>query len=551
MTTYEPKNVYRTPEYRYGEKPLDYYYRVHAKRTPNKTCIQYYGKEYTWSEMNDSIDAMAKGLSDLGVKKGDTVALFMQNCPQFMISFYAVQRLGGIVVTCSPMFKEWDIEYEVNEINARVIIANSYLYQIVENVIDKTTLEHIIVSSFKEFLPEVVTIDFDLQDKEVVECAKAISMVDILTQNKGIVMPEVELNMAEDIGLIMFTSGSTGLPKGAMLPYISGLYKGSGTANNYEMTEYTFFLGTQPMNHIAGMDLMHSHAYVGCRMVLLSKSTAEAIMKAIDLYHCDNWYGSALMVDEIITHPDILKYNLCHVRVAHATSFGIQLTKEIADKWSNVTKGGVMVETAYGLSETHTMDTVTPLEHPIFGTCGIPIYNDCYIKIVDDDGHECPVDVEGEITVKNPAIFKGYYNNPEATAMNLKDGYVYTGDFGKLDEEGYLYFMGRKKEMIKTSGFSVFPEEIETYICRHDAVTQAIVIGKTDKKRGELIKAFVIIAPEYKGKITEEELLEWCAEKMAAYKKPREIEFKDTLPMTATGKLLRRILREEEEKKNG
>lgn len=549
MEKFKHKNVHRMPEYKYGKKPLDYYYRVYSERTPNKTCVQYYGKDYTWSEMNSYINAMAKGLSDLGVKKGDPVALFMQNCPQFMFSFYAVQRIGGIVVPCSPMFKEWDLEYEINEINAQVIIANSYLYPIVENVIDKTPLKHVIVSSFKECLPETTTLNFDLPDKETTECKKAISMVDILDKNMDVVMPELELDMEEDIGLIIFTSGSTGMPKATMLPYIGGIYKGSGIANNFAITEYTIFLGTYPLNHIAGITLMSACAYVGAQMVLLTKATAESVMKAIDMYHCNNWYATALTVDEIVNDPNALNYNLCHMRTAYATSFGIDLTEEICNKWTKLTRGSTMLEAGYGLSETHTFGLVMPLEHNVFGSHGTPIWDDCIIKIVDDDGNECKVDEMGEIIIKCPGNLKEYYNNPEATATTLRNGYVYTGDFGKMDQEGFFYYIGRKKEMIKTSGFSVFPEEIEAYLCKHEAITQAAVIGKADERRGELIKAFVVIKPEYKGKITEEKLLEWSSEKMAAYKKPREIEFRDSLPMSPTGKLLRRVLKEEEAKK--
>ena len=182
----------------------------------------------------------------------------------------------------------------------------------------------------------------------------------------------------------------------------------------------------------------------------------------------------------------------------------------------------------------------------------MPVFDNTLIKIVDPETkEELPEDSVGEIAMKHPAVFKGYLNNPEATAITLRDGWLYTGDSGKIDGDGYLYFLGRMKEMIKTSGFSVFPEEVEMYMCRHEAVAQAIVIGKPDEKRGELIKAFLKLKDGYEGKITEQELLDWAKEKMAAYKRPREIEFRDSLPATGTGKLLRRVLREEEAKKMG
>lgn len=547
MDNYIYEDHPRMPEYRFGLKRLDQYLKIHAKRVPDKVCVNYYGTDITWSKMDKYVDKMATYLASIGVKKGDVVCIFMQSCPQFMIAFYATQRLGATVAPCSPMFKEWELEYEVNEVSAKVIVANTYLYPIVKNIMATSTLEHVILTSINDFVPEEPAYPFNFNEPEPEDLDDSKLMLDIF-ENGNIDVPEVETDM-EDIGLLIFTSGSTGLPKGAMLTYMAALYKAVVTATCYHTTEYTKYLCSQPVYHIAGMVFMNCHIYLGSTMYMITKIEAETLLKAIDKYKCDYWYGSALMNKQMVEFPGVEKYDLTSLRQTVTTSFGIQLTEELANQWAELTKGGTLVEWAYGLSESHTMDTGTPMGKPKYGTCGRVVFDDMEIKVVDDQGNEVPRGEIGEIIEKHPAIFKGYLNNPEATAVTLRDGWLWTGDTGKMDEEGYLSFLGRKKEMIKTSGFSVFPEEIEMYVCRHEAVAQAIVIGKPDPKRGELIKAFVKLKDEYKGKVTEEELLEWSKDKMAAYKRPREIEFRDSLPATGTGKLLRRVLREEEAKK--
>lgn len=548
MGKFVPNDYPRMPEYRFGIQRLDQYLKIHARRVPNKLCVNYYGTEITWSEMDLYVDRLATYLAGIGVGKGDTVCVFMQSCPQFMIAYYAVQRLGAIVVPLSPMFKEWEVEYESKEVGARVILCNTYLYPIVKNAMPNCMLEKVIVASLRDFVPQEPEVPFNFNEPEPEDVGDAADLSGII-RGGSVNVPPVETDI-EDVGMMLFTSGSTGMPKGAMLSYMSSLFKAVVTSTCYHTTEYTKYLCSQPIYHIAGMVFMHSHVYLGSSMYMLTRIDPETIMRVVDRYHCDYWYGSALTNKAILEHPNRNQYDLSSLRQTVTTSFGIQLTAEMADAWGELTHGGTLVEWAYGLTESHTMDTGTPAGHPKYGTCGIPVFDNMQVRIIDENGNDVPAGVIGQIIEKHPAVFKGYLNNPEATAVTLRDGWLYTGDSGMLDEDGYLTFSGRMKEMIKTSGFSVFPEEVEMYVCRHPAVAQAIVIGKPDARRGELIKAFVKLKDEFRGKVTEDELIEWCRDKMSAYKRPREIEFRDTLPATGTGKLLRRILREEEAKKN-
>jgi long-chain acyl-CoA synthetase len=230
------------------------------------------------------------------------------------------------------------------------------------------------------------------------------------------------------------------------------------------------------------------------------------------------------------------------------SSFGIQTTKALSDEWARITAGGLLCESAYGLTESHTQATIMPPEHVVWGSNGSCPFEEMKVKIVED-GEEVPVGGVGEIWVKNKGVFKGYLHNPEATKEVLtEDGWLRTGDAGKMDEEGFLYFLGRRKEMIKSLGYSVFPEEVEMYLSMHEAVDKSCIISKEIDGR-ECIKAFVVLRPEFAGKVTEEDLIKWSKESMSTYKRPREIEFVDAVPTTPSGKLMRRKMSDYEAEK--
>jgi long-chain acyl-CoA synthetase len=533
--------------FNHGEIPMHKYIEINAGLYPKKVAINFYGKEITYQELGDSIKRFASYLYSLGVRKGDRVALFLQSCPQYIISFYAVQRLGGIVCPCSPMFKEWELEFELNEIDAKTIVVLDYLYPIVEAVKGKTALKDIIVTSLRDFIPEKPL--FPLADDMIPERKIIPGTIDFVSaiENSGNIHPEPEISM-QDVSLLIFTSGTTGLPKGAMLTYFNSLYKIAATALTYRCVPEDIYLCTQPLFHIAGIVVAAGQQlYTGCTAVLIARYDPIVVMSAIDRLKCTKWYSSTLMNSQILEHHDVNKYDLTSLDLTTCTSYSLPLTKELYDDWSAVTKGAKLVEVAYGLSETHTMDTMMPLDHIKFGTAGMPVMDEMFIKIVNPETLEqLQAEESGEILVKNPGVMKGYWNNPEATGNTLLEGgWLRTGDFGKMDSDGYLNFLGRIKEMIKTSGFSVFPEEVEMYLKRHPAVAQVAVIGVPDQRRGEKVKAFIVLKSEYEDKVTEQEFLDWSQDKMAAYKRPREVEFRSHLPLGGSGKLLRRILRDE------
>jgi long-chain acyl-CoA synthetase len=358
-------------------------------------------------------------------------------------------------------------------------------------------------------------------------------------------LPAVEIDLRQDIGLLQYTGGTTGLPKGCMLTFHAALFKTAFVATVAGIDAQSVCLVTMPIFHIAGMLAgMNSCIYTGATQILITQFDPLATIRAIDTHKATFWYSAVPMNVAIMAHPAVKECDLSSLRLCLTSSFGIQLTEAIAAQWAQVSGGCPLIEGAYGLSESHTADTFMPPDKVKFGTTGIPGYQQEF-KIVDLEtaATELPVGEIGEIVVRNPAVFKGYWNQPAATAACLKEGWLFTGDIGKFDAEGYLYLLGRKKEMIKVSGFSVFPEEVELMLNRHPAVAQAAVIGVPDPKKGEVVKAFLVLKPG--SELSAEALRAWAKEKMSAYKCPAQVAFRETLPTLGTGKLLRRVLKEE------
>ncbi len=481
------------------------------------------------------------------MKKGDRVALFMPNCPQYIISQIGAHKAGAIVVPLSPMFKAWELEAELTDTGAETLICLDQIFPVAEEVRPKSVLRNVIITGFADFLPShpAIPVHESLQGSRK-KFPGTAEFMDILREESGkFAFPEVS---PEDIALLQFTGGTTGLPKGAMLSHGNQLFKSAAQAQVYRYTPEDLMLTPMPLYHIAGMLWgMTASLYIGCTMVILGRYEARAMATAIHTLKCTKMYSTVPMNIEILNLPDIAAFDLRSMRINPCTSFGVFLTEELARDWGKKTEGGILVEAAYGLSETHTGDTFSPLDHPRIGSVGIPIYQtDLRIMDFNDPEKEMPAGEVGEITVKSPAVFKGYWGKVEETQKALREGRVHTGDMGKYDSDGYVYFLGRKKEMIKASGYNIAPEEVEGFLMRHPAVEQAACIPVPDPKRGETVKAFIVLKPDFAGKITEQELIDWAREKMAAYKYPRFIEFRSELPKNSIGKLLRRVLREEE-----
>ncbi|HMN21915.1 MAG TPA: AMP-binding protein [Ottowia sp.] len=527
-------------------QPLHEILRAHARTRPEATALVWYGATLSWAELDRASDAFAARLQALGVGKGEPVVLFLSNCPQYFVAHYGIQKIGATVCPASPLYKEHELGYQVGDLGARVIVAASGLLPVVEQVRPQSRLQHVFVVHYADLLPQAPTLAVPAELLAERQAGRAVpaGSEDFLAAMRGDSKPAPVAVSLDDVALMTYTSGTTGLPKGAMLSYGNALFKAEVTAQSAEITAEDMALSVAPLYHIAGMLMgVNVPVLVGATQVLLHRFDPLAVLQAIDRYRVTHWYSIAPMNVACMQVPGAERLDLTSLRRNPVTSFGITFTEALAQQWQAFTRGPcISCEAAYGLSETHTMDTGMPFDAIRWGTHGKPMPG-VTIRIVDPDSSaERPTGEMGEITLLSPGNFKGYWKNPEATARTLKDGWVWTGDMGKLDADGYLTFLGRFKEMIKVSGYSVFPEEVETILIKHPAVAQAAVLPAPDPEKGEVVKAFIVKKPG--AALEAEELIAWSREHMAKYKAPRFVRFIDALPATGSGKVLRRLLKD-------
>ena len=526
--------------------PLHEHLRRHARETPQRTAYLWYGHPITWAELDAASDAFAARLQALGVQKGEPVALFMNNCPQYVMAHYGIQKIGAIVCPCGPLNKEHELEYQLTDLQARVIVAADVLLPIVDKVRAKTALQQVFVVRYGELLPAAPSIDVpaELLAMQAAAAPVPAGCEDFLAVARAGGQPAPVAIDMDDVALMTYTSGTTGLPKGAMLTYENARYKTAAAVDSNDTRADDVLLAVAPLYHIAGMLMgVNIPVLTGATTVLLYRFDPMGVAQALARHRVTWWYSIAPMNGALMQLPGARAMDWSALRMNPVTSFGITFTEPLAQQWQIFAPHCIAFEAAYGLSETHTMDTCMPYTAIRWGTQGKPVPGNT-IRIINPETHaELPVGEVGEITIQGPGNFKGYWNKPEATAQTLRDGWVHTGDMGKVDADGYLTFIGRFKEMIKVSGYSVFPEEVETLLIKHPAVAQAAVIGAPDAEKGEVVRAFIVKKPGQE--VDAATLVAWCRENMATYKAPREVHFRDALPATGAGKLLRRLLRDE------
>jgi long-chain acyl-CoA synthetase len=527
------------------DRPLHEFLRQHARSQPDKPAYIWYGQPLSWAELDRASDAFAARLQALGVQKGEPVALFLNNCPQYVIAHFGVQKIGAVVCPCGPLYKEHELAYQLGDLQARVIVAADVLLPVVEQVRARTALQHVFMVRHAEMLPAQPTLDVpaDLLAQRDAPLPLPEGCEDFLQVTRSGEQPAPVALSLDDVALMTYTSGTTGLPKGAMLSFGNAIFKTGAAANCNGVKSDDVLLAIAPLYHIAGMLMgINVTTYTGATAVLLHRFDALAAAQALARYRVTWWYSIAPMNVAVMQVPGVRDLDLSALRMNPVTSFGITFTQTLAQQWQALATNCTSFEAAYGLSETHTADTYMPHDAIRWGAHGKAVPGN-QIRIVNPDtGAECAVGEVGEITLKSLGNFKGYWNKPEATEKTLRDGWVYTGDMGRMDADGYLTFIGRFKEMIKVSGYSVFPEEVETILIKHPAVAQAAALGVPDADKGEVVRAFIVCKPGQS--VSAEALIAWSRENMASYKAPRQVRFIDALPATGAGKVLRRLLKD-------
>lgn len=538
----------------YIKQSVQDYLKKAAEEHPSKIAIHFMGKEFTFSEIYESAFKFAGYLQEIGIKKDDRVAIMLPNMPASVISYYGILMAGGIVVQTNPLYMERELEYQMKDSGAKAIITMDILFPRVTKVMAQTDLQHVIVTAIKDFLPFPKNLIYPFIQKKqygIVVNVKHEGNHHLLTEilkQPDRELKEYDFDFEEDLALLQYTGGTTGFPKGVMLTHrnlVSNaamcrawLYK---TTPGQEVV-----LGILPFFHVYGMTTVLILSVMDAnKMVLLPKFDAETTLKTIQKQRPTLFPGAPTIYIGLLNHPDLKKYDLSSIDSCISGSAALPV--EVQQKFEEVT-GGKLVE-GYGLTES------SPVTHANFlwdrprvkGSIGVPWPDTDAAIFSMETGDPLPPGEVGEIAVKGPQVMKGYWNRPEDTADTLRDGWLLTGDLGYMDENGYFYVVDRKKDMIIAGGYNIYPREIEEVLYEHPAVQEVVAAGVPDPYRGETVKAYIVLKDG--AAVTEEELNKFARKHLAAFKAPRIYEFRDELPKTAVGKILRRALVDEEKKK--
>lgn len=535
------------------EKPLFYYLQQTAKEFPTKTAIHFLGKELSYTELYIQSLKLANYLQSIGLQKGDRVSIMLPNCPQAVIAYYGTILCGGIVVQTNPLYMERELEYQLKDSGSTYIITLDLLYPRVSKMKALTNLKHIIVTGIKDYLPFPKNLLYPLvQKKEKQVVVKVEHQGDthlfkkiMLTALPNVTIPDI--NPKEDIAILQYTGGTTGFPKGVMLTH-------ENLVANTQMCAAWMYkckegeesvLGIIPFFHVYGMTaVMNLSIMQAFKMILLPKYNPTDTLKTIQKLKPTLFPGAPTIYISLLNHPELKEYDLSSIDGCISGSAALPV--EVQEQFEGIT-GGRLVE-GYGLSEA------SPVTHANFlwsnrktGSIGVPWPSTDAIIISYESGGRAEPNELGELLVKGPQVMKGYWNRLEETEAALRDGWLYTGDIGYMDEEGYFYIVDRKKDMIIASGYNIYPREIEEVLYEHDKVQEVVVAGIPDPYRGETVKAYIVLKEGVTA--TAEEFNEYARKHLAAYKVPHIYEFRNELPKTAVGKILRRALIEEEKEK--
>jgi long-chain acyl-CoA synthetase len=542
-----PKKVPPTVEY--PDIPLYKFLDDSAKNFPDTVATVFMGGKLTYRELADQVNKFACGLSKLGIKKGDRVALFFPNCPQSVIALYAALKIGAVVVQNNPLYVEREVKYQVDDSGAETMITLDLevLYPKVRNIQDKTGLKRVIVSSLKEYLPFPLSLLYPLaKRKDVAKVAPdAIWFQDVM--KKGDTPPSVKVK-SDEVALLQYTGGTTGVSKGVMLTHKNLVVNAIQCKSWFPEVEVgkERSLAVLPFFHSFGMTVsMNFPILIASSMILVPRWETKEVLSLIQKQKPTLFPGVPTMYVAINNDPDVSKYDLSSVK--YCISGAAPLPLEVLQAFERLT-GGKLRE-GYGLTESSPVTHSNPLEGLVKeGSIGIPFPDtDCKIVDVEKGDKILGLSEIGELCIKGPQVMKGYWNMPDETAQTLRDGWLYTGDISKVDEDGYFYIVDRKKDMIIASGFNIYPRDIEEVLYEYPKIKEAAVAGIPDEYRGETVKAYIVLKEGETA--TEEEIIHFCKENLAKYKVPKMIEFRPALPKTIVGKVLRRTLVEEELKK--
>ncbi|MBS4188797.1 fatty acid--CoA ligase family protein [Bacillus sp. FJAT-49705] len=501
-----------------------------AKNKANKPAYYFMDQMSTYAELDGAVTKFAAGLEQLGVKKGDHIALLLGNSPHFVICFYGALRLGATVIPINPIYTSDEIGYIIKNGDVKAVVMLDLLLPLAEKI-------HLALPKVENYIicetPQGKSSDVDITSLSVYPKLKSFSHV-VASGSLSYKGPELD---HDDVAVILYTSGTTGKPKGAMLTH-KNLYSNAKDIGDYlNMSENDRVITTLPMFHVFCLTVaLNAPLMNGATIIIDPKFSPKEIFRMVDKYDATVFAGVPTMYNFLLQYAEAYGGNLSTLRLC--ISGGASLPVALLNGFEK--KFNVMISEGYGLSEASPVTCFNPLDRPRKpGSIGTSILN-VENKVVDELGEEVPVGEVGELIVRGPNVMKGYYKMPEETAATIRDGWLYTGDMARMDDEGYFYIVDRKKELIIVGGYNVYPREIEEVLYDHPDVVEAAAIGVPDPNQGEAVKCYVV---KKNPDLTEAQLLEYCSEHLAKYKNPSSIEFIEELPKNTTGKILRRALK--------
>lgn len=521
-----------------------------AQKYPENTALIFLGKKINYATLEKMVNRFAKVLKALGVKKGDTVAMVLPNIPNVVIANYATWRIGAVAALNNPLYTERELQYQLDDSDATIVITLDLLLPRILNIKPNTKIRHIITCHINDYLPFPLKQLFPYVRKQmyrkVTPSAEVSQFLDLMKQHDD--TPVKDESSWDDVATLLYTGGTTGTSKGVMLT-------NANMSCNVQQLRSWFYdlkegegsmLGIFPFFHSAGFTgIQNLTIWGGWTDILIPRPEPGVIIEQIKKFKPTFVPGVPTIFIGLLNNPEFRKMDLSFIKgfIAGAAPLPVETIKQLKE----LTGGDII--NIYGLTEISPMGTGSPWKGNIKpGTVGIPLPS-TEIKIVDVESgtKEMNIGESGEICFRGPQVMEGYYKKPEETKAVLKDGWLYTGDIGVIDEDGYLTIVDRKKDMIISSGYNIFPLEIDEILFQHPKILEACTIGVPDPYRGEAPKAFVVVKPGEQ--LTKEEIIAYCKEKLAPYKVPKDIEFIDVLPKSAIGKILRKEVREMERKK--
>ena len=529
--------------------PIHELIQIPANAYPDKAALTFCGAEITFWELRLLVMRFANALGALGVQKGERVGIHLPNCPQYPIAYYAVLSLGAIVVNLNPMYTAEELKLMAGTTNLTTLITSDTALPAIRTLYKEYPIPRVVVTGVEDYMKghkQSTKASLDLEEGWY-------HFSEILESCADTKRPRVRVN-PEDPALIQFTGGTTGIPKGAVLTHanvIAATFRCALWGNpTITLTPYERrnVLCALPYFHVYGNIVVMDWAIFSCAtQIIVPRFQLDEFMDLLASFKEITYFPSVpTMINAVINHPKAAELDLAR-KLGMLNSGGAPMPTELIEQVKDM---GIFFGEGYGLSESSALGISNPIWGHKVGSIGVPfIDNDVRLVDLKEGIHDVPRGEPGEIIMKGPMIMQGYWNNAEETAGQLKDGWLYTGDIAVQDEDDYFFIVDRKKDMIIAGGYNIYPREIDEVLFQHPKVQEGVAVGIADKYRGETVKAFIVLKPGETA--TAEEIIAFCRQKLAAYKVPKLVEFRSSLPKSAIGKVLRKILREEENTKKG